>query len=308
MSRRLTLRVSVLDRCQYRCAYCLPGSVSPFLQASRWLSVDDYRRIARAFTPFGVDKVRFTGGEPLLRRELPEIVAAFREGNPGCDLALTTNGLLLSERLEALVEAGLRRATVHIDSLRSDRYRALMGPGDVRSVLEGALAARERLAEVKLNVVVQRDRNDDEIEEFLSFSRETGMDVRFIELMSTGSANAYTHRALITGREIVERARGTALPRLRPSDPAARFVTPDGVVFGVIASDSEPFCGACVRVRLTADGRLRGCLYEAPGVSLRDVPADALAERIAGALRAKRSHHPHGGQAREAFSMAETGG
>ncbi len=304
----LTLRVSVLDRCQYRCGYCLPGSAAPFLAASRWLSVDDYGRLARAFGGHGVDKVRFTGGEPLLRRELPEIVAAFRDASPSCDLALTTNGLLLTERLDALVEAGLRRATVHVDSLRPERYRALMGPGDVGHVLEGALAARRRLAEVKLNVVVQRGRNDDEIEEFLAFSAATGVEVRFIELMSTGSANDYIAQVFISGREIVARARATPLPRTRPSDPAARFLSHDGVAFGVIASDTEPFCDACVRLRLTADGRLRGCLYEAPGVSLRELSSDALAERISAALRAKRSHHPSVTRTQEPFSMAQTGG
>jgi len=305
----LTLRVSVLDRCQHRCAYCLPGSVSPFLAPSHWLSVDDYRRIARAFVARGVDKVRFTGGEPLLRRELPEIVAAFRDGIPGSDLAVTTNGLLLTDRLDALVVAGLRRATIHVDSLRPDRYRALMGPGDVGAVLAGALAARRRLAEVKLNVVVQRDRNDDEVGDFLAWSRANAIEVRFIELMST-STNAYTKRAFVSGREIVARATATPLPRARPSDPAARYESADGVVFGVIASDTEPFCGDCVRMRLTADGRLRGCLYQSSGASLRDALGsdDALAAEIARGVAAKRSHHPGTGSAREEFSMAETGG
>lgn len=304
----LTLRVSVLDRCQYRCGYCLPGSAAPFLPASQWLSVADYAGLARAFAAHGVDKVRFTGGEPLLRRDLPEIVEAFRDASPSCDLALTTNGLLLTERLEALLRAGLRRATVHVDSLRPERYRALMGPGDVASVIEGALAARRRLAEVKLNVVVQRGGNDDEIEEFLAFSASTGVEVRFIELMSTGSANDYIAGAFFSGREIVDRARARPLPRTRSSDPAARFRSHDGVVFGVIASDTEPFCDACVRLRLTADGHLRGCLYEAPGVSLRDLPGDALATRIWCALRAKRSHHPNVTRAHEPFSVAQTGG
>lgn len=314
--RSLTLRVSVTDRCQYRCAYCAPGVVAPFISRDRLLSVDDYRRVAQAFAGLGCDKVRFTGGEPLLRRELPAIVGAFQRELPRADLALTTNGVLLAARLDPLVAAGLRRATIHVDSLRPERYATLMGDGDLAAVLAAALAARARLVEVKLNVVVQRGRNDDEVGDFIAWSTETGVQVRFIELMNTGSARAYTRDAFVPAEQIVARARASAgarpIARRATSDPAALWATDDGTCFGTIASDTQPFCDACVRVRLSADGRLRGCLYESPGVWLREALAldQQAVDRVAASVVAhKRSYHPSAAApAGAAFSMAETGG
>ncbi len=316
----LTLRVSVTDRCQYRCGYCLPGSVRPFLPAPRLLGAAEHGRIARALHGRRVRKVRFTGGEPLLRGDLPEIVEAWASALPDAELALTTNGLLLGQQARRLAQAGLERATLHVDSLRPERYRRIMGQGELATVLAGAEAARALLA-LKVNVVVQRGENDDEIADFLRWSEATGLEVRFIEQMNTGSARGYTARTFLSGREVVERAAAAfeleALPRRHASDPAALYRTSRGVVFGVIASDTAPFCGACDRVRLSADGRLRGCLYEHGGLDLSvalragasDAELRALVER---GLAAKRSRHPSAGHFAQdqgaAFSMAETGG
>lgn len=315
--RGWTLRVSVTDRCQYRCPYCRPGSVAPFSPARERLGLEDYRRLAPHFADLGVRKVRFTGGEPLLRPDLPEIVRTFTSRSPGCNVTLTTNGMLLDRALAALVDAGLGGATVHVDTLRPERYHELMGEGDVHEVLRAVVAAKAKLREVKLNTVIQRSRNVDEIGDFLTYSRTSGVEVRFIELMNTGSATRYTRDAFFSGREIVDVVRtiagATPIPRREPSDPAALWRTDDGLVFGVIASDSEPFCGACNRLRLTATGDLRGCLYQPVGVDLSE-PArsgtDAeIRSQIRLAMATKRSFHPDTtAPGRVRFSMAQTGG
>ncbi len=316
-SGTFALRVSLLEQCPYRCAYCLPGSVTPPTARARWLGAEEHLRLARVFAAAGVEKVRFTGGEPLVRADVAEVIAAWRDAAPDVLRALTTNGQRLGARVAALHEAGLQRLTVHLDTLRPQRYRALMGDGDPAAILADAAWAQARFPEVKLNVVVQRDRNDDELLDFLRLSAETGIEVRFIELMDTGSARAYTRVALVTGAEIVARiaarAGATPVPRRRASDPAALYRTDAGVTFGVIASDTEPFCADCDRLRLTADGRLRGCLYEAGGVPVGDAlkagAGDAeLAALVAGAIAGKRSHHPRVATGLAPFSMADVGG
>lgn len=309
------MRVSVLEQCQYDCAYCRPGSITRVTSKAMRLRADEYARLAPLLCELGVQKARLTGGEPLLR---PDIVDVVRALSPIPEIALTTNGQHLGDRLEHLVEAGLQLATVHVDSLDPARYRALMGGGDLFAVLENVRRAQSRLRSVKLNVVVQRDRNDDELLEFLSWSRRTGVEVRFIEIMNTGSASDYAQRAFFSGAEVLERIgrKVTVSPagRRNPTDPAALYRTGDGVVFGVIASDTQPFCGACNRLRLSPDGRLRGCLYQlagAPlGAALREGASDAqLRSMLRLTLADKRSHHPRVGQAPPAsFSMAQTGG
>jgi cyclic pyranopterin phosphate synthase len=192
-----------------------------------------------------------------------------------------------------------------------------MGEGHLGSVLDGISEARARLREVKVNVVVQKGRNDDELTEFLDWSRTRGVEVRFIELMNTGSAVEYTRSAFISGKEIVARISRTdpvePLPRRARSDPAALFRTKSGVVFGLIASDTEPFCGDCNRLRLTPDGRLRGCLYQNGGVALgaamRAGADDGELKRLLSlGIGSKRSHHPSTSMERLPFSMSESGG
>lgn len=312
-----SLRVSVVERCPYHCAYCRPEDANRKDRRPA-LSADDYGVVAASLAGLGVEKVRFTGGEPLLRSDLADIVAAFRAHLPEADLALTTNGQLLARRLDALAAAGLRRATLHLDSLDPERYRAWMGDGDVGGVLDAALAARDRLAEVKINTVVQRGRNDDEIGAFLDLSRRTGLEVRFIELMNTGAAVGYVRDVFMSGREIVAavaaRVPVEPLARRSPHDPAALWRTADGVTFGVIASDTAPFCAACDRLRLSSGGELRGCLYQPDGVPLlpllRRGDAAALREAVRAAMASKQSHHPALAptKRRLPFSMASIGG
>jgi cyclic pyranopterin phosphate synthase len=312
-----TLRVNVLEQCQYDCSYCRPGSLQNATPKQARLTVAEYRRLSGFFSALGVDKVRFTGGEPLLRDEILDIITAFKTGIPGVSLALTTNGQRLAPMLHELSNRGLSGITVHVDSLKPERYQRLMGPGDVNAVLETVLAAKTMLKTVKLNVVVQRDQNDDELPAFLDWSRRTGIEVRFIELMNTGSAVEYTRRAFVSGRDIIGRLAQTTrvvpVPRRTATDPAALFKTTDGLVFGLIASDTEPFCEACNRLRLSPDGRLRGCLYEALGAPLMSsLRGGATDEQMLGLLRVavggKRSHHPTLPAARQAFSMADVGG
>jgi cyclic pyranopterin phosphate synthase len=256
--------------------------------------------------------VRFTGGEPLLRDDLAEVVAAFRRGLPQVPLAVTTNGAMLPAQLSTLVRAGLTSATVHLDSLWPDRYRALMGGGELSFALRGVAVAKERLGQVKVNVVVQRGRNDDELEDFLEWSAREAVEVRFIELMNTGSATDYTRAHFVPGAEVVQKLKAEPLPRRSPQDPAALYRA-RGVTFGVIASDTAPFCSACNRLRLSPAGVLRGCLYAPGGFDLgallrRDAEVRELRSALRLALAAKRSHHPSQPLEREPFSMAAVGG
>lgn len=312
---RYSLRVSVLEQCNLACGYCNPGSVTPPSAREKWLSPSSYLRLARLFRARGVVKVHITGGEPLVRADVVDIVASFKEGMPDADLALTTNALRLNAKMiDDLARAGLRRVTVHLDTLRDDRYRALMGDGSPGAVLEAAAHARAAFGSlVKMNVVVQKDRNDDELADFLAMSSRTGIEVRFIELMNTGSADAYTRAVFIPGRDVVARLGAQPVARRHASDPAALYRSPDGVVFGVIASDTEPFCSDCDRLRLTADGRLRGCLYQSGGIPLGAALASGASDETIGALLDaglddKRSWHPLVAAHRVPFSMADVGG
>lgn len=314
-SGRFTLRVNLLEQCQFRCPYCRPGAVRPPTARQAWLTPDDYQRLGGLFSRFHVDKVRLTGGEPLLRPDVEDIIAGLKRAMPGVTVALTTNGQYLAQRLPALVRAGLDRATVHIDSLRPDRYRRLMGDADVEQAISGLRSAHEMLGGAKLNMVVQRGENDDELKDFLAFGRAHRIEVRFIELMNTGSARGWVERTFFSGREILARVGPVQpLPRRSPADPAALYSTADGQVFGLIASDTQPFCADCNRLRLMPDGRLSSCLY-APaavplGAALKAGATDAvLARLIDDAIGAKRTYHPGAALGpRSTFSMSETGG
>ncbi|MDP1822706.1 MAG: radical SAM protein [Archangium sp.] len=307
-----TLRVNVGEHCQYDCGYCRPGLVRAPTGASQRVQPAEYARLALLFAPLGVTKVRFTGGEPLLRPDFREVVAAFHQALPDATLALTTNG----QRLDALLDdlpPGLGAVTVHVDSLQADRYRRLMGEGDVSAVLASVQRAKALGLATKLNVVVQRGLNDDELPDFLAWSRRTGLEVRFIELMNTGSASGFTRAHFFAGAEVVARLGATRLGRKHAADPACLFRAADGTVFGLIASDTAPFCEDCARLRLSADGRLRGCLYEpagAPlGALLRAGWSDAmLSGLVKRAVSEKRSHHPSLALPRGRFSMADLGG
>jgi cyclic pyranopterin phosphate synthase len=297
------LRISVTDRCNFRCPYCMPAEIYgeryAFLPKREILSFEELERLARVFVRLGVQKLRITGGEPLLRAQLPGLIARLSalEGAP--DLALTTNGYLLAEQAQALADAGLRRVTVSLDSLDPEVFGRMNGRNfPVERVLEGIeAAARAGLAPIKLNCVVQRGVNDDTIVELAARFRGSGTIVRFIEFMDVGTLNHWNPGDVLSAREIRDRIHDAfPLEPLAPSyrgEVANRYRYADGAgEIGIIASVTQPFCGDCTRARLSADGHLFTCLFATSGVDLKGplrsgVGDDALEARIADLWRAR---------------------
>ena len=266
--------MSVTDRCNLRCQYCMPEADYAWLPRESILDFEEIAVLADVFAAEGVDRVRITGGEPLLRRDLPRLIELLAARPAIRDLALTTNGVLLAPQAAALRAAGLHRLTVSLDTLRRDRFQALARFDELPAVLAGIeAAAGAGFAPIKIDTVVMRGRNDDEIEDLLAFARSIGAEIRFIEYMDVGGATHWSMDAVVSRREILERlsARHGAIEPLagRDSAPAERFRLADGTVFGIIASTTEPFCAACDRSRLTADGLWLLCLYARGGLDLR---------------------------------------
>jgi cyclic pyranopterin phosphate synthase len=291
------LRISVTDRCNMRCRYCMPEAEYVWLPRESILSFEEIDRLARIFAGLGVRKIRLTGGEPLLRHNLSGLVSLLHRHEKIDDLALTTNGILLARSAAALSAAGLRRVTASLDTLRPERMVAFARSARHGEVLESIAAAMEAgFASVKLNTVVIRDYNDDEILDLLEFARERGLEPRFIEYMDVGGATQWDQRLVVSQAEIletVERRHGPVTP-LREHDwaPAERFRLSDGTVFGVIASTTAPFCRTCDRARLTADGAFLLCLYGERGLDLRellrsDASDEVIAARIAETWRSR---------------------
>lgn len=269
-----SLRISVTDRCNLRCQYCMPEPEYVWLPRESILDFEEIAALTDAFTDQGVQRIRITGGEPLLRRDLPVLIESLAARPAIEDLALTTNGILLKGAAAALRRAGLHRITVSLDTLRRERFRALTGSSDLDAVLEGiGAAAGAGFASLKIDTVVIRGANEDELIDLLDFGQRTGAEVRFIEYMDVGGATRWSPASVVPRGEILEvigRHVGGVLPiGERASAPAERFVLPDGRTFGVIASTTAPFCAACDRARLTADGIWLLCLYAAAGTDLR---------------------------------------
>ncbi|MEA2618405.1 MAG: 3,8-cyclase [Chloroflexota bacterium] len=274
------LRVSVTDRCNFRCTYCMPKEVYGrdfrFLPQPELLSFEEITRLVRVFVGAGVRKVRLTGGEPLLRRDLPALVGQIAAVDGVEDLALTTNGVLLARHARALRDAGLRRVTVSLDSVDDAVFRA-MNDRDVplARVVEGIDAAIEAgLAPVKLNAVIRRGVNDAGVLDLARFARERGCVLRFIEFMDVGTTNGWRLEEVVPAAELV--ARIDAEMRLEPAAPsycgevAGRHRYRDGGgEVGMISSVTQPFCADCTRARLSADGRLYTCLFATEGHDLR---------------------------------------
>jgi GTP 3',8-cyclase len=270
------LRISVTDRCNLRCVYCMPEEGLSFLHRSALLSFDEITRVARVARSLGVNSLRITGGEPLVRRGLPSLIASLSDLGFS-DLAITTNGTELAGMAEALASAGLRRVNVSCDSLRPERFAAIRRRGELAVVL-GAMEAAEAagLSPLKVNVVLLRDQNDDEILDFASFARTTGRIVRFIEFMPLDAQGSWQRSRLVSGREVFARISAEwpleSLHEPNNPAPAERFRFTDGKgEIGLISSVTEPFCGTCNRLRLTADGALRNCLFTNDERPLRDL-------------------------------------
>jgi len=286
------LRLSVTDRCNLRCAYCMPEDEYTWLPRRDVLTFEEIGTVVGAFASLGVDRIRLTGGEPLLRRDLARLVGILAQ-HPGLrELALTTNGILLAEQAPALRAAGLHRVTVSLDTLRADRFRALTRRDELPRVLAGIDAVRDAgFQDLKLDTVVVRGVNDDELLDLLAFALAQSAEIRFIEYMDVGGATQWSRERVVPRAEMlaaIERGHGPAVPLAgRGSAPAERFRLADGTVFGLIASTTAPFCGACDRARLTADGRLFTCLYATEGFDLRaPVRAGATAADLAALLDA----------------------
>jgi cyclic pyranopterin phosphate synthase len=272
------LRLSVTDRCNLRCQYCMPEEEYVWLPRGDVLSFEEMAQLVDVFTDLGVDKVRLTGGEPLLRRDLDRLVRLLADNPRLRDLALTTNGVLLAEQAGALRAAGLRRVTVSLDTLRADRFRLLTRRDTHARVLEGiASVGQSDWPGLKLDTVVMRGVNDDELADLVEYAGSVGAEVRFIEYMDVGGATNWSMERVVSRREMLERLgeRYGAITPIVPvaeedsAAPADRFRLPDGRVFGIISSTTEPFCRTCDRSRLTADGLWYLCLYATRGVDLR---------------------------------------
>jgi len=276
LSRPLaSLRLSVTDRCNLRCRYCMPEDDYVWLPRAAILTFEELERLVRIFAGLGVHKVRLTGGEPLLRHDLPTLVRLIAGHPEVTDLAMTTNGLLLAKHAADLRAAGLKRVTVSLDTVRPERMLAFAKSARHADVLEGIAAARAAgFATLKLNTVVIRGFNDDELADLIEFARSRDAEVRFIEYMDVGGATRWTMDQVVSQREILEvlgRRYGPIEPlRDDARAPAERFRLPDGATFGIIASTTAPFCRTCDRSRLTADGTWLLCLYAAQGVDLRE--------------------------------------
>jgi GTP 3',8-cyclase len=262
------LRISVTDRCNFRCIYCMPAAGLPWIPRDEVLSFEEITRVTRILVfDCGVRTIRLTGGEPLVRKGIEELTAMIAGLDEGLDIAMTTNGILLRDKAAALKAAGLSRLNISLDTLQRDRFRNLARRDALERVLDGIRAAREAgFTRIKLNMVVMRGVNDDEVLDFARLAREEGYEVRFIEFMPLDADGIWSPESVVASREIVD-----AIDREFPIEPvhdqrpapANRFRFRDGAPggIGVIPSVSDAFCKVCNRIRLTAEGRLRTCLF-----------------------------------------------
>jgi len=290
------LRISVTDRCNLRCAYCMPEPDYVWLPRTTLLTFEELTRVTRVFTGLGVRHVRLTGGEPLLRAQVVDLAARLAALDGVDDLAMTTNGVLLAPMAQRLREAGITRLTVSLDTLRADRFAALTRRDHLADVLAGLQAAVAAFGRVKIDTVLMRGTNDDELEALVAFAGRQGAEIRFIEYMDVPGATHWSATRVVSRAEILDRLRQAhgSIEPLPPDGPAPaeRFRLPSGQMVGIIASTTTPFCATCDRIRLTADGHLFFCLYATQGVDLRrplrdGASDDDLARLIADAWQAR---------------------
>ena len=287
-----SLRLSVTDRCNLRCQYCMPEPDYVWLPRADLLTFEEMDRLAAQFIALGVDRVRLTGGEPLLRRDLPRLVERLARRPGLADLAITTNGIRFAALGRELRDAGLGRVTISLDTLRPDRFATLTRSADHAAVLEGIAVASELFGGLKIDTVVLAGINDDELGDLIAFGERVAAEVRFIEYMDVGGATQWAPNRVVSRREILERIAkeyGPVSPVGTPaSAPARRYQTPKGTTFGVIASTTEPFCSDCDRCRVTADGQMLTCLYATSGIDLRAPLRDGSSDEALQAVIADR--------------------
>jgi cyclic pyranopterin phosphate synthase len=273
------LRVSLTDRCNFRCFYCLPHGEPPIAPKEQMLTYEEIEYVCDIFVSLGIEKIRLTGGEPMMRRDIESIIEKLSRLKPRLkDLALTTNGYFLPGRSKSLKEAGLDRITISLDSLKRERFKQMTGVDVLEKVLEAIEDAKAaNLTPIKINAVIVRGHNEDEVVDFAHFARCHDLKMRFIEYMPLDSGHDWRREDVVSGREIRERINEefllVPLNIVRGSETSVRYRFADtkrGEI-GIIAPVTEPFCGACSRIRLTADGQIRTCLFSTVEHSLRDV-------------------------------------
>jgi len=317
------LRVSLTDRCNFRCFYCLPHGEPPIAPKEQMLSYEEIEYVCEIFVSLGIEKLRLTGGEPMLRKDIETIITKLTKLKPALhDLALTTNGYFLPERAQSLKDAGLDRITISLDSLKRDIFKRMTGVDVLDKVLAGIAAAKKAgLEPIKINAVIVRGHNEDEVADFAAFAREHDVKMRFIEFMPLDSGHDWSRADVVSGKEIRERiSEHFPLVRVevaRGSDTSSRYRFADGAPgeIGIIAPVTEPFCGACSRIRLTADGQIRTCLFSTVEHSLRDVvrsgaSRDEIIDYIEAVVLKKEPRHfiNDPGFVRASRSMSQIGG
>ncbi|MEK6300643.1 MAG: GTP 3',8-cyclase MoaA [Acidobacteriota bacterium] len=269
------LRISVTDRCNFRCTYCMPFDEYVWIDKREILTFEEITRLASLFAGLGVNKIRLTGGEPLLRKDLDVLIGKLAPIAGIEDMCLTTNGALLEEQAPSLAAAGLRRINVSLDTLDAPKFKQMTKRGDLDRVLAGLFAAkRAGLRPIKINAVIERGLNDDDIIPLVEFSRENGFAMRFIEYMDVGNSNNWISAKMVSKKEIIDRIDARfplrEVGRDHGSAPSVDYEFADGGGdIGVIASVTEPFCSSCTRARLTADGKLVTCLFSDHGHDLK---------------------------------------
>jgi cyclic pyranopterin phosphate synthase len=314
------LRVSVTDRCNFRCTYCMPAEGLAWLPKSEILTFEESTRLLGIFVSLGVRSIKVTGGEPTVRADLPRLVRMFRGVGPDLDISITTNGVLLDRLAGPLAESGVDRATVSCDSLMRHRFAEMTRRDALDKVFAGLQAAEAAgLTPIKINTVVIGGTNDDEVVEFARWSRETGYEVRFIEYMPLDAEHAWERAKVVPSGRILETIAATypLSPIGHANEPATSYAFADGAPgrIGVIASVTEPFCDTCNRLRLTAEGQVRACLFSLEETDLRGPMRDGASDdQLAGLIRAtvwrKWSGHRinHADFVQPARSMSMIGG
>lgn len=291
------IRLSVTDRCDLRCQYCLPKDFKDFQEPTEWLTFDEIERVIRAFTELGTHRVRITGGEPLVRHGLPDLIARLAALPELDDLSLSTNATRLGKLAQPLAHAGVSRINVSLDTLRADRYKNITG-GKLQKTLDGLMAAKHAgLKPIKINMVVMQDTNDDEVEDMVEFCLEHGFTLRFIETMPMGVPGQDAQAHYVDLKQIKQRLaqRYNLIPSTMPGGGPARYVRVDGtdLRIGFITPMSQHFCETCNRVRLSVDGTLHLCLGQNDQYPLRDLLRNGISDdELKAHLQDAISHKP----------------